>query len=97
MKINDLKGCFSSILIIIFVIGVLAFMSFVYKTCSGSVAQLYPDDGEYAVTDDDDYYHRKQCGCVNEDNFADWIDLETAKEEGLQPCPYCKPPTEENE
>ena len=75
----------------------LAFISFIYKSCSGAIAQLYPDDDEFAVTDDYDYFHRKRCGCVDEDNFSEWSDLETAQQEGLKPCPYCKPITEEDE
>lgn len=97
MTLDDLKGCLQGILMIALFICGLAFLSFVYKSCSGAIAQLYPDDGEYAITDDEDYYHRPQCGCVSEDNFVDWIDLETAQEEGLEPCPYCKPLTEEDE
>lgn len=93
---RNVFGCLKGLLIIALVIGGLALLSFVQKACSGAVAQLYPDDGEYAVTDDD-YYHRPQCGCVDEDNFVDWIDLETAKEEGLEPCSYCNPPTEETD
>ena len=92
---DKIKGCLQALLAIIVVIGGLALFSYIYKSCSGAVAQLLPDEGEYAVTDDNDYYHRKHCACVSEDNFADWIDLETAKEEGLKPCPYCKPPMEE--
>ena len=96
MKKEDIKGCIQGILGIIVVISALAFLSYLYKGCTGAVAQLFPDDGEYAVTDDD-YYHRKHCGCVSEDNFVDWIDIETAIEEGLEPCPYCNPKTEEEE
>lgn len=91
---RNVFGCLKGLLMVALVIGGLAFLSFVQKTCSGAVAQLYPDDGEYVVTDDE-YYHRKHCGSVDEDNFVDWIDLEIAKEEGLEPCSYCNPPTEE--
>lgn len=93
---DNIKGCFQILLALVFVIGGLALLSYVFKSCSGAVAQLYPDDGEYAVTDDYDYYHRKHCGNVSEDNFSDWVDLGTAIEEGLEPCPYCNPPTEES-
>lgn len=94
---QNVFGCLKGLLMIALVVGGLAFLSFVQKACSGALAQLNPDDGEYAITDDDDYYHRKGCGCVSEDNFVDWIDLETAKEEGLEPCSYCNPPTEETD
>jgi len=93
---ENIKGCFQNLFAVILVICGLWVLSNVYKSCSGAVAQLYPDDGEYA-SDDDNYYHRKNCGCVGEDNFVDWIDLETAVEEGLEPCPYCNPPTEESD
>ena len=93
---DNIKGCLQSLLVIVVVIGGLAFLSFVHRSCMGAVAQILPDDGEYAVTDDD-YYHRKHCSCVNEDNFADWIDVETAIDEGFKPCSYCNPPTEESE
>ena len=97
MTQNDFKGCFQTLLAIVIFICGCAFLSFIYKSCNGAIAQLYPDDDEYAVTDDYDYYHRPQCGCVSEDNFYDWIDLETAKKDGLKPCPYCKPKTEYDE
>ena len=93
---DNIKGCFQILIAIVLVICGLGMFSYVCKSCSGAVAQLYPDDGEYAITDDD-YYHRKYCGNVSEDNFADWVDLETAIEEGLEPCPFCNPPTEESE
>lgn len=92
---KNVFGCLKVLLIIALVIGGLVFLSFLYKSCMGTVSQVLPDDGEYAVTDDDDYYHRKGCACVSEDNFVEWIDLETAKDEGLKPCSYCEPPTEE--
>ena len=92
MNWNDIKGCLLSVLGFVVVIAGLAILSFIYKSCSGAIAQLFPDDGEYALTDDD-YYHRTHCGCVNEDNFSDWIDIETAIDEGIKPCPYCKPKT----
>lgn len=93
---DNIKGCFQILVGLVLVIGGLTLLSYVFKSCSGAVAQLYPDDGEYAVSDDD-YYHRKHCGNVSEDNFSDWVDLETAIEEGLEPCPYCNPPTEESD
>ena len=97
MTQDDFKGCFQALLAIVIFICGLAFLSFIYKSCMGAIAQIFPDDGEYAVTDDYDYYHRSNCACVSEDNFYDWIDLETAIEEGLEPCPYCKPKTEYDE
>lgn len=93
MNTKDIKGCLYGIFTFAVCIGVLLLLSFLHRSCVGAISQILPDDGEYAVTDDN-YYHRKQCACVSEDNFADWIDLETAIEEGLRPCSYCKPPKE---
>ena len=93
---DKIRSCLIGCLGLIVAISGLAVLSFVYRSCMGAVAQILPDDGEYAVTDDE-YYHRKHCSCVSEDNFADWIDLETAIEEGFTPCSFCHPPTEDSE
>ena len=88
---DRIKGYFQNIVVILVVIGGICLISFLHKSCVGAFIQLVPDDGEYVVTDDD-YYHRTiRCACVYEDNFVDDIDYKTAKEEGLKPCPYCKP------
>lgn len=88
---DEIKGCLHSIMVIIVVLGGLLLLSFLHKSCVGAFVRLVPDDGEYVVTDDN-YYHRSiRCACVYEDNYVDDIDYNTAKEEGLKPCPYCKP------
>lgn len=85
---DDTNGCWGCIVLIV---GILLFSS-LYKRCTGVLVQLLvPDNGEYVLTDDD-YYHRSvYCGAVNVKNFAEDIDYNTVKEEGFNPCPFCKP------
>ena len=90
---NEIKSYIQSCMFVVVAICGLAFLSYIFKSCSGVIAQLYPEDEEYAVTDDEIYYHRTRCGEVNEYNISYYIDLETAIDEGLKPCPYCKPKT----